>query len=87
MSGGKTVNKIGIKKALAMCLVIFKPKGLDFCPRNGVHAGMTHQYMPLPQSESLNGGKGGRMIRHPFFLPDSAPADFFPLSECEDGAG
>ncbi len=61
-SGGETVNKIGIKKALAKSLVTFTPKGPNCYPRTDFCKGTIPESMPLPQSRTSKGSKSVKKI-------------------------
>ncbi len=74
---GETVNAEYIKKALARFLKVFKAKWLIMASQDWfLHWDNAPVYTAATVQEYL-AAKGIKMLRHPPYSPDLAPADFF----------
>jgi hypothetical protein len=82
-SSGKTMDAASVKKALAVCSAIFKPKSriLLACRRTKNHTQLA------PRSETFIGGEAIKTIHQLSYSPNIAMADFFLFQSSEVKAG
>ncbi len=84
-SGDKTVNSVCFKDAPAKSLQFLRRKGPDCFSRTGFYTGMMPQSTSPPQSRTLKGSKGIKMIRYLLYSPDIAQVDLFQCRRAKSG--